>query len=98
MRRFVSRPIKPRGNEFITQSSSGPPVPRTFAWDDRTLRISAVLRTWRGTKSDRGDVYLKRHWFELRTEEGATIEVYYDRDARRGASQWWLYTIDDLDR
>lgn len=97
VRRFVSRPIKPDGPELLTQpTGSEPPVPRAFVWNDRTLKISVVLRTWRGTKTDRGDAYLKRHWFELRTEDGATIEVYYDREARRDASQWWLYTINDI--
>jgi Family of unknown function (DUF6504) len=96
MRRFVSRPIEPAGEGFITPASgSEPPVPRAFLWDGQTLSITAVLRTWRSTKSDRGDVYLKRHWFELRTASGQRVEVYYDRDFRRGASPWWLYTIEE---
>lgn len=96
MRKFVSRPIKPDGNELLTApSGSAPPVPRAFLWDDRRLRISAVIRSWRSTKTDRGDSYLTRHWFELNTADGATIEVYYDREARRGTPQWWLYTIDE---
>ncbi len=95
-RRFVSRPLEPAGEGFITAATgSEPPVPRAFAWDGRTLEIAGVLRRWRSTKNDRGDTYLKRHWFELRTEDGARIEVYYDREARRGAAQWWLYTIDE---
>jgi Family of unknown function (DUF6504) len=96
VRRFVSRPIKPYGSELLAApSGSEPPVPCAFLWDDRALRITAVLRAWRSTKSDRGDAYLKRHWFELETDGGATIEVYYDREARRGAPRWWLYTIDE---
>jgi hypothetical protein len=85
------------GSEGFLTSASGtePPVPRVFLWDDRRLPIAAVLRSWRSTKSDRGDAYLKRHWFELETENGEKIEVYFDREARRGAPQWWLYTIDD---
>jgi hypothetical protein len=66
-----------------------------FLWRERTLPIAAVLRSWRSTKTDRGDAYLKRHWFELQTAQGHKIEVYYDREARRGAPQWWLYTIDE---
>jgi hypothetical protein len=96
VRRFVSRAIKPEGRELLTApNGSEPPVPRAFRWDDRTLRIAAVLKSWRGTKTDRGDAYLKRHWFELKTEDGATLEVYYDRAARRGMPQWWLHTIDE---
>jgi hypothetical protein len=58
------------------------------------LEVAAVLRSWRSTKSDRGDAYLKRHWFELQTKDGAKIEVYYDRESRRAESKWWLYTVD----
>jgi hypothetical protein len=96
MRRFVSRPLVATGEGFVTAASgSEPPVPRAFRWNGRTLVISSVLRTWRTTKTDRGDAYLKRHWFELRTDDGASIEIYYDRESRRGASQWWLYAIDE---
>lgn len=96
MRRFVSRPLKPGADGYITAATgSEPPVPRAFLWEDRRLEIAAVLRSWRTTKDDRGDTYLKRHWFELRTEGGARLEVYYDREARRGAPQWWLYAIDE---
>lgn len=96
MRRFVSRPLVATGEGFVTAASgSEPPVPRAFRWNGRTLVIVSVLRTWRTTKTDRGDAYLKRHWFELRTDDGASIEVYYDRESRRGASQWWLYAIDE---
>jgi len=94
MRRFISRPIAPAGEGFVTQANgSEPPVPSAFTWDGRLLTISTVLRGWRSTKTDRGDAYLKRHWFELQTSEGETIEVYYDRESRRGAARWWLYTI-----
>lgn len=94
MRKLVSCPIVAGGEGFVTPTSgAGPPVPSTLIWGDRTLRITAVVRTWRSTKTDRGDVYLKRHWFELETADGERLEVYYDREARRGASRWWLYTI-----
>lgn len=96
MRRFVSRPLQTVGEEFITEATgSEPPVPRAFLWEDRTLLVLKVLRAWRTSKTDRGDNYLKRHWYELETTDGQKIEVYYDREARRGSSRWWLYTIDE---
>jgi Family of unknown function (DUF6504) len=96
VRRFVSRPLAPAGDGFITPPSGNePPVPRAFLWEGRRLVVSSVLRTWRSTKTDRGDAYLKRHWFELQTEDGARVEVYYDREARRGAPAWWLYAIEE---
>lgn len=72
-----------------------PPVPSAFRWGDQILLIAVVLRSWRSTKADRGDVYLKRHWYELRTVTGAKLEVYYDRESWRNATPWWLYTIDE---
>jgi Family of unknown function (DUF6504) len=86
----------PTGAGFVTPARGDePPVPRAFRWDGTILAIAEVVRSWRSTKADRGDVYLKRHWFELRAESGAKLEVYYDRAVRRGASPWWLYTIDE---
>jgi Domain of unknown function (DUF6504) len=96
VRKFVSRPLVPASDAFITPpTGSEPPLPAEFRWGDRTLAITNVVRTWRSTKIDRGDAYLKRHWFECRTACGCTIEVYYDREARRGTPQWWLYIIDE---
>jgi hypothetical protein len=95
-RRFVGRPLTPGGEGYVTAASgSEPPIPRAFLWEARKLVVADVLRCWRGTHDDRGDTYLKRHWFDLRTEDGARIEVYYDREAHRGGAQWWLYTIDE---
>jgi hypothetical protein len=94
MRKFVSRPLAPTADGFVTPADGNrPPVPRAFEWEDRRLVITSVVRAWRSTKTDRGDTYLKRHWFELETACGLTIEVYYDREARGKASRWWLYTI-----
>ncbi|MGB8966185.1 MAG: DUF6504 family protein [Candidatus Cybelea sp.] len=96
MRKFVSCPLVPTGDGFVTPASgSEPPIPRAFLWGSRTLLITEVMRSWRSTKADRGDVYLKRHWYELRTASGEKLEVYYDRESRRSASSWWLYTIEE---
>ncbi len=95
-RRFVSSSLVPACDGFVTPATGGePPVPRAFSWGSRTLLITTVLRSWRSTKLDRGDAYLKRHWYELLTACGAKIEVYYDRASRRNASPWWLYTIEE---
>ena len=96
MPRFVSAPLIPTGEGFVTAADgSAPPVPTAFTWKEGEFHVTQVLRSWRSTKTDRGDAYLKRHWFELQTAEGARIEVYYDREARKGASHWWLYTLEE---
>lgn len=94
MRRFVSAPLTPAGEGFLTAAdASAPPIPKAFSWKEGELHVTSVLRSWRSTKTDRGDTYLKRQWFELETADGSHVEVYYDREARKGASHWWLYTI-----
>ena len=96
VRSFVSAAIAPSGEGFINAPTRGePPIPSAFLWNGRKLVVAEVLSRKRSLKMDRGDAYLKRHWFELLTEDGARIEVYYDREARRGAAQWWLYAIDE---
>jgi len=97
MRRFISRPIHPQGDRFVTPSANGePPLPAVFRWDEGTIEVRAIRRWWRTTKTDRGDAYLKRFWFELETAAGEVVEIYFDRDAKRGQPHWWLYTVDKL--
>jgi len=99
MRRFVGRPLEPDGNEFLTPSANGePPLPAAFRWDEGIMAVRAIRRTWRSTKSDRGDVYLKRHWFEIETFDGSVAQIYFDREAGRGRAHWWLYTVDAVDK
>jgi hypothetical protein len=95
MRRFVSEPIEPTQGGFATPATgSEPPLPRAFAWAGRELVVKTILRVWRTSKNDRGDDYLKRHWYEVETEDGARAQLYYDREVRRGQSHWWLFTIE----
>jgi hypothetical protein len=92
---FVSEPIEP-GSEFldVTAPSRGePPLPKQFRWRGSPIEVATVVRTWRSTKTDRGDDYLARFWFEFRTPDGRAAIIYFDRKARREAPHWWLYTI-----
>jgi hypothetical protein len=94
MTSFVSAPIQPAGDALVTPAADGePPLPAAFIWKAETLAVATLLRTWRSTKDDRGDTYLKRHWFEFETPDGSRAVVYFDRGAKRGAARWWLYTI-----
>ena len=72
-----------------------PALPAAFLWRGSELAVIAVIRTWRGTKLDRGDLYLKRHWFEFETSGNRRAVVYFERQAKRGAPRWWLYSIGD---
>jgi hypothetical protein len=95
--RFVSREIVPLGGSFETDAMlrGEPSLPPEFRFDGEVLTVGRCTRTWRTTKVDRGDTYLKRHYFEFVAGDGRLMVVYFERQARRGAVRWNLYTIDD---
>lgn len=86
-KRFVSAAIEPL-------SPSGTDLPAAFRWGEDVLEVRELREQWRGTKEDRGDVYLKKHWYRFDTADGRIATVYFDRGAKRGAARWWLYTIE----
>lgn len=91
---FVSKPIEPVGAFDSDAMSRGePPLPPAFLFDGEELTVASELRSWRSTKDDRGDTYLKRHWYEFEMHDGRRAVVYFDRGARRNQPRWWLYTI-----
>ena len=97
--RFVSEAITPVVATCDTEAmaTGGPGLPREFLWRGQTLRVAAVLRTWRETGPCRhgsGEQYVRRHWFEVITTEQATLKIYFDRQPRGGrrAARWWLFS------
>jgi hypothetical protein len=91
---FLGKPLVPEGALEVAALSHGEPsLPPAFKLDDERLEVRTLRRTWRSTKEDRGDVYLKKHWFEFETADGRIAVVYFDRGARKGAPRWWLYTL-----
>ncbi len=96
-RHFVSEPLQALGASFdpATMSHGEPALPTAFQWNDQRLTIGSLSRSWRSTKTDRGDVYLARHWFEVELEDGRHATIYFERQARRNTPRWWLYTIDE---
>ncbi len=92
---FVSEPLEP-GADYVASpalSQGEPPLPQRFRWRDEELVVADVVRCWRSTKDDRGDTYLARHWYDVRTTDGRSAVIYFDRKARRGSARWWLYSI-----
>jgi len=94
---FVSESIVPVADAFDPRAISAgePSLPPAFTWRGRALAIAAVRRAWRGFKEDRGDTYLKRHYFEIDLTDGAVAVVYFERQAKRRAPRWFLYTLDE---
>lgn len=98
--RFVSDAIVPIADTFDTgrMAVGEPGLPGAFQWRGRTLEIATVLRSWRDTGPCRHgspERYVRKHWFEVVTREGATLKLYFDRQPRGGgvAARWWLFSI-----
>ncbi|MGZ3522700.1 MAG: DUF6504 family protein [Vulcanimicrobiaceae bacterium] len=94
---LVSEPLEAAGGSFDPDAMSRgePSLPPAFHWRGEVLSIRLSVRTWRSTKTDRGDVYVKRHWFEVQLDDGRHATLYFERQAKRGQPRWWLYTVED---
>ena len=96
---FISEPIVPvRGTADATGMARGEPgLPARFTWRGQEYRVVALLRTWKSSGPCRhgsGEMYLRRHWYELRTDPPAVMTLYCDRQPRTGPkSRWWLYSM-----
>lgn len=102
-KQFVSEPVVAvyenacsRDTDYGPVSGHGihePQLPPAFRWRDELIQVRSVRDRRRSTKVDRGDTYVKRHWFEFETTDGRIATVYYDRSAKRATPHWWLYSL-----
>ena len=94
---FIAKPIVPESSAVDADGHGRmePAPPAAFRFGEERLAVARVVRSWRSNRSDRGDVYLKKHWFEIELDDGRVAVVYFDRSARRDSPRWWLYTLDE---
>jgi hypothetical protein len=99
---FIGASIQPVGETFDTarMSAGGPGLPTQFRWRSQTIQIEKVLKTWKETgpcHHGSGEAYVRKHWFEVRTDSGDTMKIYFERQprSRKGKNRWWLFTIDE---
>lgn len=104
---FVSEPIKPLAGtaQAIALGRGEPGLPDGFIWRDRTYRIVQRRSQWKASSAEGGkpggEVYLRRHYFELTMDDGATWTVYFVRQAASSGSakrRWFLYTLQNAPR
>ena len=95
--RFVGAELLPASTYVHSNAlSAGEPLlPSAFRWRTNDLPVLEVIATWRSTKTDRGDAYLAKHWYEIRTAGDRRAVVYFDRKARAKKPRWWLYSITE---
>lgn len=95
---FVSEAVVPKPGTFdaAAMSRGEPGVPRAFTWRGRQFEVAAVLSTWKTSTRERGEMYLRRHWFEVRAATGERLTLYCERQTKtpgRPKARWWLYKM-----
>lgn len=91
---FVSEPIVPDAlsGDLSAMARGEPGLPAGFTWRGQHHAIVAVRGKWKTNSDGDGQVYLRRHWYEVRTDTGMVWTLYCLRQAKRGGQRWWLYT------
>jgi hypothetical protein len=79
--------------ELIAQGEPAPP--RAFSWRGKRYEVETVTKTWKSHKTDRGDKYVDRHWFEILTRDGETMRLYFDRRPKT-LKRWFLFSTGTM--
>ena len=103
---FISEPIEPLAGTFDTAAMTRgePGFPGRFKWRDREYAVADVIEAWKETgpcRSGGPEMYLRKHWYKIITEDGTEMTVYFERQPRSKRSnkvRWWLYTINGKEK
>jgi RimJ/RimL family protein N-acetyltransferase len=94
---FISERITPEpGSSDVGAMSRGEPgVPKVFVWRGERFETARLLLTRRDMGTDRGDVYVRRHYYEIETADQLRMVLYFERNPsdRTKRKAWWLYTV-----
>jgi hypothetical protein len=105
MEEFISEPVTALAGQFDAHSMATgvPGLPGGFTWRGLDCLIVERLDQWKQSSPEGGraggEVYLRRHYFRLRMNDGAIWTVYFVRVATAGRnprSRWFLYSIERL--
>ncbi|MHC4471755.1 MAG: DUF6504 family protein [Planctomycetota bacterium] len=102
MARFVSEALEPLPGAFETgdMGRGEPGLPLGFRWRGEERRIAERLARGKQTSRAEGELYVRRHTFRLRMDDGAVWNVYFLRQSAKGASRagkrmrWFLLSTE----
>ena len=100
-RQFICEPIEPElgSMDAGAMAGGGPGFPKRFMWRGAPYVLDAVVRQWRETSGCRhgsAEQYVRKHWFEIRTTDGTSMKVYFERQPRSKKDRrvrWWLHSL-----
>jgi len=100
--KLISESIAPNPATFDTNrmAAGEPGLPAEFVWHKEKIRIVRVLREWRDTGPCRhgsGDLYIRKHWYEVEDEIGRTLKIYFERNPRgkKKTARWRLFSLTE---
>jgi hypothetical protein len=98
---FIGEAIQPVKEtlDAVRMARGEPGLPRQFRWRSEIVRITRVLSTWRETGPCRhgsGEQYVRKHWFEVSTDTGVKMKIYFQRQPRSAnkKARWWLFSTE----
>ena len=99
---FVGEELKPVPGtaDAAAMSRAEPGLPGRFTWRGREYRTAGLVRKWKSSgpcRSGGGEVYLRKHWYEILTDPPLLLTVYCERQprtAKRPKARWWIYTAE----
>jgi hypothetical protein len=97
---FIGEAIQPVTEtiDAARMARGEPGLPRQFRWGAEVVRITQVLRAWKETGPCRhgsGEQYVRKHWFEVATDSGGKMKIYFERQPRSAAKKrWWLFSTE----
>ena len=98
---FIGEAIEPVAETMDTRrmARGEPGLPRQFRWRSEIVSIAQVLRTWKETgpcHHGSAEQYVRKHWFEVFTDSGVKMKIYFDRQPRSAKTKqrWWLFSSE----
>ncbi len=100
---FVSESIMPVAGAFdaAPMTRGEPGLPARFVWREQEYTVADVVEAWKESgpcRSGGSEMYLRKHWFKIRTDKGLEMTVYFERQPRtkrQSKKRWWLYTVNN---
>jgi len=102
--KLISEPLEPVAGTFDTNrmATGEPGLPREFKWQDELIVVVRVVREWRDTGPCRhgsGDLYIRKHWYEVDDASGRRLKIYFERNPRgkKKVPRWRLFSLAEND-
>ncbi len=103
MSELISEAIKPKSGTFnASRMARGEPgLPEGFTWRDESFDVVEILRAWKESSREgshaQGELYLRRHCYQVRMSDDSIWTVYFIRQTPKSGNpkqRWFLYTLD----